>query len=264
MHNYWRKQDPAKPLFPDIEWSKPEQASARGKLLIVGGSKLGFVTVGKAYQTALNVGAGKVKVALPDILKKTLPDSTHDTIFLPANQSGGFAKDSLNELLAAVNWSSGTLLIGDSGQNSETAILFENLLDKTDHTLTITRDVIDLLRPASEKLVNRPHTHLLLSFSQAQKLFSAVYYPKILTFSLQLSLVVEALHKFTITYPVTLSLFHQNHLIAAHGGEVVTMSFDTPAEIWNGQIAAEAATYLLWTPNQPLEAIASSWLNQAK
>jgi NAD(P)H-hydrate repair Nnr-like enzyme with NAD(P)H-hydrate dehydratase domain len=258
--SFWRQQSPDKPLFPDIEWGKPEQRAARGKLLIVGGSRLGFRAVGDAYKTALASGAGEVKVALPDTLKKILPPGAAEGIFLPTNHSGGFARDGLDQLLAAVDWSNGALLVGDSGQNSETAILFEALIDQADRPLTIARDAVDLLRPASEKVVSRPDTHLVVSFAQAQKLFSAVYYPKILTFSMQLAQLVDNLHKFTITYPVTITLFHQNHLVAAHSGEVVTMPFGTPARIWNGEIAARAATYLLWTPSQPLEAAATSWV----
>ena len=50
-YDYWRKQNPAKPLFPDIEWAKPEQRAQRGRLGIVGGNKLGFAGVAEAYQT---------------------------------------------------------------------------------------------------------------------------------------------------------------------------------------------------------------------
>lgn len=260
MNENWRKQDPAKPLFPDIEWSKPEQKLARGNLLIIGGSKLGFVAVGQAYQTATKTGAGETKVALPDVLKKSLPSTMIEGVFLPTNPSGGFAKNGLIDLLAAAGWASGVLLIGDSGQNSETAILYEDFIAKTDRQLTITRDAIDLLRPASEKLVNRENTHLVVSFSQLQKLFGAVYYPKMLTFNMQLAQLVDALRKFTITYPATISVFHQNNLIVAHDGEVVSQPYDTPMSIWNGTVATRAAVYAMWTPAKMIEAVATSWL----
>ena len=54
-YDYWHKQNPAKPLFPDIEWAKPEQRAQRGRLGIVGGNKLGFAGVAEAYQTALSL-----------------------------------------------------------------------------------------------------------------------------------------------------------------------------------------------------------------
>ena len=60
------------PLFPDVEWSRPEQRTMRGRLGIIGGNKLGFAGVAEAYTTALQAGAGEVRVLLPDILKKTM------------------------------------------------------------------------------------------------------------------------------------------------------------------------------------------------
>ena len=68
--SYWRTQTSTKPLFPDIEWAKPEQRSQAGRLGVVGGNKLGFAGVAEAYSRALNIGAGEVKVLLPDALKK--------------------------------------------------------------------------------------------------------------------------------------------------------------------------------------------------
>ena len=46
--SYWRKQEKTKPLFPDIEWAKPEQRAQRGRLGLVGGNKLGFAGVAEA------------------------------------------------------------------------------------------------------------------------------------------------------------------------------------------------------------------------
>ena len=71
--SYWQKQAPGKPLFPDIEWNKPEQRSQAGRLGIVGGNKLGFVGVGEAYSVALGAGAGEVRALLPDVLKRSMP-----------------------------------------------------------------------------------------------------------------------------------------------------------------------------------------------
>lgn len=77
---------------------------------------------------------------------------------------------------------------------------------------------------------------------------------------MQLLQLVEALHKFTITYPITIVTFHQSQLIVAHRGEVLSQEFDQPMAIWRGITATKAATYLLWNPTKPLEAIATSFL----
>lgn len=79
---------------------------------------------------------------------------------------------------------------------------------------------------------------------------------------MQLMQLVDALHKFTITYPVTIVTFHQNHLVVAHAGSVVTQEFDQPMAIWRGLTATKAACYLLWTPEKPLEAVATSFVVQ--
>lgn len=258
MHDYWKQQQPTKPLFPDIEWSKPEQKTSRGRLGIIGGNKLGFAGVAESYSTALNTGAGEVRVLLPDCLRKSIPASMTDVIFAPCNPSGSLSRDALPDLTALGTWASCLLLAGDAGRNSETAIAYSDLIRNYTGQLVITRDAVDLVKNDSEALVNRPNTTLIVSFAQLQKIFQAVYYPKMLTFSMQLLQLVEALHKFTVTYPVTIAVLHRDTLIVAHDGQVVTTKWETPLAIWRGITAARAATYLMWTPSQPLQAIATS------
>jgi len=258
MHDYWKQQQPTKPLFPDIEWSRPEQKTSRGRLGIIGGNKLGFAGVAESYSTALNTGAGEVRVLLPDCLRKSIPASMTDVIFAPCNPSGSLSRDALPDLTALGTWASCLLLAGDAGRNSETAIAYSDLIRNYTGQLVITRDAVDLVKNDSEALVNRPNTTLIVSFAQLQKIFQAVYYPKMLTFSMQLLQLVEALHKFTVTYPVTIAVLHRDTLIVAHDGQIVTTKWETPLAIWRGITAARAATYLMWTPSQPLQAIATS------
>ncbi len=260
MTSFWRTQSSTKPLFPDIEWSKPEQRTQAGKLAIVGGNKLGFVAVNDAYRIATELGAGQIRAMLPEALKKAVPVTITDAVFIPSNASGGFSREATPELLAAANWADVCLLIGDMGRNSETAMALEDMLGSFDGHLVVTRDAVELLKPVSERLVNRPETTLVLSFAQLQKLLQSVYYPRILSFSMQLMQLVDALHKFTITYPVNIVTFHHNQLIVARGGEVITQEFDEPMAIWRGITATKAACYLLWSPEKPLQSIASSFV----
>ena len=258
MQPYWKKQTPDSHLYPDIAWSKPEQRSLAGKLGIIGGNKLGFMSVAESYSTALTVGAGEVKALLPDVLRKTIPSVITDTVFAPTNPSGSLSKDALNDMLALGAWSSGILLIGDAGRNSETAIVYEQFLQKYSGPVTITRDAVDLIKSGNQDLVDRPYTTMILSFAQLQKLFQSVYYPKILTFSMQLTHLVEAVHKFTITYPITIAVLHKEMLIVANEGNVTTTPWDSPLLIWRGSVAAKASTYWLWNQSTPLEAITAS------
>ena len=259
-HPYWHKQTAASPLYPDIEWGKPEQKSQAGRLGIIGGNKLGFAGVAESYSNALKCGVGEVRVLLPDVLRKTIPPIITDTIFGATNPSGSLARESLVEMKALGAWSTGILMIGDAGRNSETAIVYEDFLREYSGPLTITRDAVDLIKHSSQNLIERPDTLLVVSFAQLQKLFQLVYYPKVLTFSMQLTSLVEAIHKFTITYPVSLTVLHKDTLLVASGGEVTSTPWENPMAIWRGQTAARAACYWLWNPGKPLESVTASLL----
>lgn len=255
---FWKKQTTSKPLYPDIEWNKPEQRSQSGRLGIIGGNKLGFAGVAEAYGTATAQGVGNVRVLLPDVLKKTIPTVMTDVLFGATNPSGSLAADAHVEMDALAGWATGVLMIGDAGRNSETAILYENFLKDYTGPLTITRDAFDLIKNSAMTIADRPETLLVLSFAQLQKLFQLVYYPKVLTFNMQLAQLVDALHKFTITYPVGIMVLHKEFLIVAEKGLVTTTPWENPMAIWRGSVATKAASYWLWNDSKLLEATTAS------
>jgi NAD(P)H-hydrate repair Nnr-like enzyme with NAD(P)H-hydrate dehydratase domain len=257
-YSFWKKQPANSPLFPDIEWSKPEQRSKAGRLAIIGGNKLGFAGVAEAYGIALSTGVGESKALLPDALRKTIPKAMTAAVFAPTNPSGSLGKDALAEMNALGNWAESVFLVGDAGRSSETAVLYEQFISDYQGQLVITRDAIYLVKNSAQLLVERPETVLVASFAQLQKIFQAIYYPKVLTFSMQLTNLVEALHKFTLTYPVTIVTLHKDSLLISHNGEVITTPWDNPMAIWRGSVAAKAACYWLWNPRKPAEAIATS------
>jgi hypothetical protein len=261
-HPYWHKQTIDKPLYPDIEWSKPEQRSNSGRLGIIGGNKLGFISVAESYTTALQTGSGEVRVLLPDILRKSIPVTMTDVIFGATNPSGSLANNALVEMKSIGDWATGILLIGDTGRNSETAILYENFVQQYVGPLTISRDAIDLLKNSSSMLVDRPNTLMVASFAQLQKLFQSIYYPKVLTFSMQLTNLVEAIHKFTITYPISIAVFHQSTLLVASGGIVTSTPLTDPTNIWRGNTATIASVYWLWSPTKVLESVTASLVSR--
>ena len=263
--NYWRKQEPKKPLFDEVAWSKPERRDQAGRLAIVGGNARGFWAVAGAYQTARRTGVGEVRVVMPDALKPKLPVQVRaqmeDLLLVPSNPSGGLALEAEKTLQAAANWSGQMLFIGDNGANSETAQLLEKFLadgDYCDCQVTIARDAVDLLVYGAETVLARPKTNLVVSMAQLQKLARAVYYPRMVTFSQGVKQVAETLHKFTITYPVAITLFHDDNLLVAHQGEVVSQPFDEPMRIWSGEVPTVAACWSIWR-SDPIKAIATSW-----
>lgn len=254
---YWQTQADDAPLYPDVEWNKPEQRTLRGRLGIIGGNKLGFAGVAEAYSASLAAGAGETKVLLPDVLRKSIPPVITDAQFAPHNISGSLNREALGDMQALGVWSTGILLIGDAGRSSETAIVYEDFIVSYSGWLTLTRDAVDLVRRSAPVMVEREQTLYVVSFAQLQKLFQDVYFPKILTFSMQLAQFVETLHKFTLSYPVTIMTLHQGHLVIAHDGQVVSQQWSSPMAIWRGHTAARAASYLLWHA-KPLEALAAS------
>jgi len=258
--DYWTKQTTDAPAFADIIWEKPEQKALAGKLLIIGGNKLGFAAVAQAYTDALAAGVGECRVVLPDALKSVVDKQAFDCLFVPTNPSGGMSKDALSALQAGAAWADGILLIGDTGRNSETAIVLEMLLAQTTKPVLITRDAIDLLRASTPQLLQRQDIVFIATLAQLQKIFQAVFYPKTILFSMQLTTLVETLHKFTITYPVTMVVFHQNQLVVARNGEVSSTPWEEPLIIWRGSVAAKAAVYMLQHPAKPFQAVTTSLL----
>lgn len=258
MLSYWKQQNEKEPLFPDILWSKPEQKNIAGKLGIVGGNSLGFAAVANAYKAASDAGIGEVKLVLPESLKKSL-GSLPGVEFAPTNPSGSLGKDALPQLKALNKETDGLLLIGDAGRNNETQTLYETFLrEVSNHPITISRDAIDLLMGVMNEIVIRDNILLVLSFSQLQKIFQAVYYPIVLIHSMQNTKLVEALHKFTISNQVSIVVFHDDLLIIASRGEVVSSQFTHPTDIWQGKTAAQIACWFTWNPLRPLEAAATA------
>ena len=181
-----------------------------------------------------------------------------DVLFAPTNQSGSLSNEALNEALALEKWADVLLLCGDAGRNSQTSIVYEELIKKSEIPVVLTRDAIDLVQNSLQEILDNPRVVFVASLAQVQKIFRAIYYPKMITFSIQLTQLVETLHKFTITYPVTICVFHVDNLIIAHGGEVVTQKWDAPMAIWRGIVGARAASYLIWSPETPLAAISTA------
>ena len=135
MNQHWRKQQPDTPLFPDIEWNKPERRDLAGRLGIIGGNKLGFAAAADAYEIAKKTGAGEVRVLLPDALRSKVPTQMTDVLFAPTNASGSLASEAATDVAALHNWATGLLYIGDAGKNSQTAIIYEHRIARQHHRL---------------------------------------------------------------------------------------------------------------------------------
>ena len=278
--SYWTKQD--KPLFADLLWNIPEQKQNR--VAVIGGNTQNFSAVVKISERLANDFPLKtVETILPDALRSQLPNLPNFT-FLPSTTTGSFAKSPL--VKTAVEASDFTLVAGDLSKNSATTVALADALTKTANTpaktapaeateaaakdaeaanpqkTLLARDSLDTLLPEMHRLVESPDLFLVASLAQLQKLLRALYYPKVLLLSSPLLPVIDTLHKFTLSYPLTLLTFHDGQIIIANSGKIITTPIEktayTPLSLWSGPLATKVLALNLWNPNKPLEATAAA------
>ncbi len=255
---YWHKQTPDKPLFPDLVWSRPENKRQAGKLLIVGGNAHGFASPAEAYAEAEKTGVGAARVILPDSLQTTVGKAFAAGEYAPSTPSGSLSQKALSELLDAAKWADATLLAGDFGHNSETAILLEKFVQNYDGLLVLTQDAIDYFTSLSRAVVERPNTLLVLSFAQLQKLAANARFTTPFTYDMDLLHLVDRLHEFTAQYEPHVITKHWPTLFASASGQVSTTKLEDDPDIGRVITAARAAVWWLQNPGKPFEALTTS------
>lgn len=252
------RQTKAKPLYADLMWSRPENKNSAGKLLIIGGNSHGFGAPGEAFAAAEKAGAGVIKVLLPDNLRATVPKAMQENIyFLPSVKNGGFAKQSLAEMLDFAAWADGVLIAGDIGRNSETVITIESFIKKYSGLLAITGDALDSFVSQPNFLFERGNTLIAAAFGQLQKSWPKLgVEPKNISFSNGTLQLAEALHNLTSSVPaLVITNFQQSYLVG-YGSKVT----QTPSEdeIWRTETAAKAIVWCVQNPSKLLEAATTS------
>lgn len=252
----WQKQS-EKPLFPELEWNKPERRDQAGRLLIIGGSTHALGAPARAYQLAKNHGIGNVKVVLPDKTKYLIEKSAVDAVFLPSTPSGEFSKEGEEELLEYSQWADTLLLAGDIGRNSQTTILLETILQSFSDQIVITKDALDSLSLHPKMLLQRDKTTIVASFGQLQKLLKNYGYPVPLSYTMELMQLVEYLHTLSKNISCSIVTLHNNQYFVAHRGQIITTKINSKDEpkIWRLNTATAAACYQTWNPTKPLEAL---------
>jgi len=252
--DYWHRQSEKK-LFADVDLESPEQRRFAGKLLIIGGNKGLFFAVASALEEAKRFGVGEVRALMPDVLSSKLP-STPELYFAEAEASGAFGRTALTEMLRQAEWSDAVLLVGDSGKNAETSVVFAEFMEKCQKPIFITRDAVDaVVSSAMDWSMRDYETGLLLTMPQLQKLLRSLYYPKVITLSMPTNQLVETLHKFTLSYGISLMTFHNGLLVTAQNGEVVSQEIEgtslTPITLWGGALITDAIVARLWNIEKP-------------
>jgi len=255
---FWHKQTASQPLFPDLEWSRPETTVTAGKLLIIGGNAQGFAAPAEAYIAASGAGVGTARVVLPERVKSLVGNLLETVEYALSNPSGGFSQPALDGLLEQTVWADGVLLAGDFGRNSETAVLLEKFLSKYVGQVTLTKDAVDYFTHTPASLLGRENTSLVLSFAQLQKLATNAHFETAFTFDMDLLRLVDALHDFSQQHAANIVTKHLNNMLVAVDGEVSSTKFETAVQIWRVKTAASASVWWLQNPTQSFKALTTA------
>ena len=242
------------PEHNDLEWNIPEQKT--GTLAIIGGNSQNFSSVIRSAEYLNhNYPIKQLNIVLPDALRSKVPPIP-GTIFCPSTESGSFAESALLE--ESLKNTDINLLIGNLSHNSATTIAVAKAIKNASGPVVLARDSTDILLAEMSELIEETNLIVIASLAQLQKLFRAVYYPKVLLLSMPLIPVVEAIHKFTLSYPTTILTFHQGQIIVAGSGLVYTIPIEettyTPISLWIGTLAAQVSAMNLYSPGKLVEA----------
>lgn len=255
---YWQKQTLQEPLFKDIIWSRPQQKSKAGKLLIIGGNLHGISAPGEAYEIAGKQGMGTCKVVMPDATRRLLgPKPPLDIEFAGSSPSGSFSAGAYDDFKSYISWADATLFAGDFSHSSETAILLEKLSAIPGLQIYL-NDATDYFINTPLTLLNRPNTLIILSLAELQKYSAQAKFTKAFTSDMELLQLVETLHEFTKTYPCHICLEHKMQAVVASGGQVMSTRLSIEPKSWQLKLATSMAVWWLQNPSKPLQAIASA------
>ncbi len=236
------------PAFSDLFWSQPQNRASAGKLLIVGGSLHSFSALSQTYSAALKGGVGAVRVVAPASLSKALSTVFPEAQFAPSTDGGNFASSSLAEIIDNTEWADGLLLAGDFGNNSQTAVMLENLLKKYKGPAVLAADTVDYLD--HKALLSRPKTTIVTDFARLQRL--AAHSGVALK---QLSNLMHLTTKLA-DWPrasAFVTIFQDFVVVSADKDVSTTVC---PANLV--ELAAYSAIWQIWNPSKPFKSLTTA------
>ena len=241
--------------YEDLKWNVPERK--QGIVNVIGGNAQSFRSEVKVAEfLAGTYPVQEVRVVMPDKLKGKLPPLPN-FVFAPSTDTGSFAES--QELLDFFSASDYNLVLGDLSHNKVTGRAVASACKSAEKMTLVTRDAVDIIAEnIPERVLMNENIVFMASVAQLQKLLRAVYYPKMLLMSSSLVQVVEVLHKFTLSYPVSVVTLHNEQVLVAHNGIVKAMTLSatgySPMMFWSGEAAAKIVGMNLYNPNQFVEA----------
>lgn len=255
---YLNKITPETQEISNFLWSIPEQKN--GTLNIIGGSANNFSITIKISEFAKRLNFKNIYTILPDATRSLFPPDLINLKFVPSTNSGSFANS--QSILDLLSTSSVNLLIGETSKNAITTSALADVVTKTMNPCIITRDALDAITPEAMSFIQNPNLIFIASAIQLQKLFRAVFFPKMILLSMPFTQFSEILHKFTLSYQVTILTFHDNNLIVAQNGQINHCRIDqtsyTPLSLWSGHLAAKIADTVNINPSQKITAVSAA------
>lgn len=252
MEDFWQKQV-GEPLYPEVIWSKPEQKKTAGKLLILGGHLHGFDAVGRAYGQAVASGAGEVKVALPDKLKKVLAKMLPDAVYLASTATGNLSESGQTDAKRYAEWSQATLLI-QAGDNSETSLLLSRLLsDQPDRQFVLGDDIVHTLGADISTIRAQNHRLWVLSFASVQKLAQLLGSEMGFRRDMGLRPFVLALKTVQAALAQPIVAIYEDTIVVAASGKITTTKRPTAPD--PAMLAGAVAVWWLQQPDKTLQTL---------
>lgn len=254
---YWHKQTSS--LFPELEWNKPERRNQAGRLLIIGGNMHNLSAPSKSFDTAKRTGIGDIHLILPSKTKRLVAAALPEAYFLPSTYSGEFSSKGSFELLEHALWADTVLIPGNVGRNSQTSILLEDLLRSYSSRVVLSCDSIDALASSTQFLLQRKNTTLVANFAQLQSLIKQTDTPVAITYTMDLTRIVEVLHSVTTQFASDIVTLHQNQLLVASNGLVSSTKVSSEiSKSWRVTYASLASCFQTWNPENTFKALTHS------
>ncbi len=254
--DYVRQPLDQPPAFEEIEWERPQTIRQAGELLIVGGSPHGFASIGNSYSFATAAGAGRISVALPSALKAAVTGMIENAVYLPSTISGSFSKKGLGELRAYANEAWLTLLAGDFGRNSETALLIEGLLVSFKGKLVVSKDAVDFAATSyPRQVLDNENLTLVCSLSQLQKILKTAGFSKNLTFNMSMEQIANFLHEVSQLVSSHIITVHHAHCFVASKGSLSITPLGFEEGLWQTKVAAYTSVYWMQHESKPFKAL---------
>jgi hypothetical protein len=259
MDTNWLKQKYSKPIFDQLLWSRPEQKSQAGTLLIIGGNAHAINAPNEAYSLAKRAGIGEAKVLLPRQTKKFFMNNLPvDVELLEDTPSGSFSTKGLADIPSYLNWADATLFAGDIGRNSETAIFIETIANNYSGIQIYTRDAIEYFSTNPMDIFNRENTLLVVSLSQLQKLLVNLKESEPITFDMGIVKLNSVLSSITFKYRASIVVQYGTFILCASDGLGVVTEIPHVPSTWRLKVATTSAVWWAQNPAKPLEAIATA------